>query len=179
MQLVGVVGVEQDQRIWLAERAVPPDAESLAEAQAAHDDGEIGDELLAMLAAPSWHFCGWFSLVPVINEPTQIEIGARLQPEAWGGTLALDGGDWLLQRAFADPARAQVFGYCDPANRSAAHCLRVLGFGAHGIAPYNGQQAAQFSLARAHWLAWQALPRRERLRHVRLATRPEPDTAAM
>lgn len=155
--------------IWCAERAVAPDAESLAEALVAHAEGEIGDELLALVRAPQWRFCGWFSLVPVIDAPEQIEIGARLLPEAWGGTLALDGGDWLLQRAFADPARAQVYGYCDPANRSAAHCLQVLGFAATGLAPYNGHQAAQFRLARDHWREWHALPRRERLRQVSLA----------
>ncbi len=153
--------------IWCAERAVPPEADVVAEARAAHADGDIGDELLAMVLAPPWRFCGWFSLVQVINDEAQIEIGARLTPDAWGGSLALDGGDWLLQRAFADPARAQVFGYCDPANRSAAHCLRVLGFAPTGLAPYNGQQAAQFRLTRAHWLDWQALPRRQRLRRVR------------
>ena len=68
------------------------------------------------------------------------------------------------ERAFADPARTRVFGYCDPANRSAAHCLRVLGFSGLGLAPYNGGQAAQFRLARARWQDWRALPKRERIR---------------
>ena len=152
------------QGIWCAERAVPPDADSLAEARAAHAAGDISDELLALVAAPDWRFAGWFSLVPVKDDVTEVEIGARLQPDAWGGALALDGGAWLLERAFADPARTRVFGYCDPANRSAAHCLRVLGFSATGLAPYNGGQAAQFRLARARWLGWRALPRRERIR---------------
>ncbi|MFD1711541.1 GNAT family N-acetyltransferase [Ottowia sp. GY511] len=153
--------------IWCAERAVPPDAESVAEARAAYADGDIGDELLAMVEAPSWAFCGWFSLVHVIDAPEQIEIGSRLQPDAWGGSLALDGGEWLVQRAFADPARNEVFGYCDPANRSAAHCLQVLGFEPTGRAPYNGRTAAQFRLERDHWRGWQALPRRERARSIR------------
>ena len=162
----------EGQGIWCAERAVPPDAESVAEARAAHAAGDIGDELLAMVEAPTWQFCGWFSLVHVMDAPEQVEIGSRLQPEAWGGSLALDGGDWLLQRAFADPARAEVFGYCDPANRSAAHCLQVLGFTATGRAPYNGHEAAQFRLARTHWADWCKLPRRERLRRVRAAASP-------
>ena len=159
----------EGQGIWCAERAVPPDPDSVAEARAAHAAGDIGDALLALVQAPQWRFCGWFSLVHVIDAPAQIEIGARLRPEAWGAALALDGGEWLLQRAFADPARAQVFGYCDPANRSAAHCLRVLGFAPTGLAPYNGQQAAQFRLARDHWTAWHTLPRRQRLRHAHAA----------
>lgn len=154
--------------IWCAERAVPSDDASVAEARAAHAAGEIGDALLALVEAPEWRFCGWFSLVHVIDDPQEIEIGARLLPEAWGGTLALDGGDWLLQRAFGELGRARVFGYCDPANRSAAHCLRVLGFSAIGSAPYNGHTAAQFRLARDEWERWQLLTRRERMRRVRL-----------
>ena len=153
--------------IWCAERAVPPDADSVAEARQAHAEGEIGDALLALVEAPEWRFCGWFSLVHVLGDEQELEIGARLQPDAWGGALALDGGDWLLRRAFGTLGRARVFGYCAPANRSAAHCLRVLGFAATGLAPYNGGQAAQFRLERDDWLAWHALPRRERLRRVR------------
>ena len=65
-----------------------------------------------------------------------------------------------------------MFGYCDPANRSAAHCLRVLGFSATGLAPYNGGQAAQFRLQRADWLAWQQLPRRAQLRHALAQAQP-------
>ena len=160
----------QGHGIWCAERAVPPDADSLAEAQAAHAAGDIGDDLLALVAAPEWRFCGWFSLVHVLDDPAEIEIGARLLPDAWGSALALDGGEWLLQRAFGEPRRERVFGYCDPANRSAAHCLRVLGFAPTGLAPYNGQQAAQFRLERAHWQDWHPLPRRERLRRARAAS---------
>lgn len=157
--------------IWCAERAVQPDPDSVAEARAAHAAGDIGDELLALVEAPSWQFCGWFSLVHVIDAPEQLEIGSRLLPDAWGGSIALDGGEWLLQRAFADPGRADVYGYCDPANRSAAHCLQVLGFSPTGRAPYNGHMAAQFRMERSHWDEWQALPRRERLRTVSAVVR--------
>jgi RimJ/RimL family protein N-acetyltransferase len=153
--------------IWCAERAVPPDADSVAEARAAHAAGEIGDALLASVQAPGWHFAGWFSLVHLSDAPHELEIGARLRPEAWGGTLALDGGDWLLARAFDVLGRPRVWGHCDPANRSAAHCLRVLGFSASGTARYNGQQAARFVLERAHWASWRQWPRRDRLRRVR------------
>ncbi|MFT4193966.1 GNAT family N-acetyltransferase [Ottowia sp.] len=153
--------------IWCAERAVPPDPESVAEACAAHAAGEIDDALLARVQAPTWRFIGWFSLVHLMDEPGELEIGARLLPEAWGGALALDGGEWLLARAFAGLGRARVFGHCDPANRSAAHCLRVLGFADAGRAPYNGREAARFQLERAHWAGWHTLPRRERLRRVR------------
>lgn len=156
--------------IWLAERAVPPDPTTLAEARQAHAHGEISAAIFKLVEAVDWRFCGWFSLVHVIDDPDEIEIGARLQPEAWGGSLALDGGEWLLRRAFDGLRRERVFGYCDPANRSAAHCLRVLGFEDTGLAPYNGHQAAQFRLERDRWVDWKRLPRRQRLRKVRADT---------
>ncbi|MDO5087362.1 MAG: GNAT family N-acetyltransferase [Comamonadaceae bacterium] len=157
--------------IWCAERAVPPDPDSVAEARAAFAAGEIEAPLLALVEAPTWRFCGWFSLVHVQHAPQEVEIGARLRPEAWCGTLALDGGEWLLARAFAQPGRARVFGYCDPANRSAAHCLRALGFSAAGTAPYNGHTAAAFVLTREEWQASRELPRRERLRRASCTSR--------
>ncbi|MDO5624129.1 MAG: GNAT family N-acetyltransferase [Pseudomonadota bacterium] len=160
--------------IWCAERAQPPDADSVAEALAAHAAGEIGDALLAAVRAPDWRFCGWFSLVHLADAPDTLEIGARLTPDAWGGALALDGGEWLLTRAFATLGHGEVRGYCAPENRSAAHCLRVLGFRPMGLGPYNGQQAARFSLTRSHWAEWHTLPRRVRQRQVLTAADDAP-----
>ncbi len=150
--------------IWCAERAVPPDAPTVLEARQAHAQGDIGDAWLALVEAPQWRFCGWFSLVHLGDAPHEIEIGARLTTDAWGGALAVEGGEWLLQQAFVRLERHQVFGHCSPLNRSAAHCLRVLGFGTAGLAAYNGVQAARFAIARGHWTRWSALPRRERQR---------------
>ena len=83
-----VLGMQQFYRqhegtgIWQAERAVSPDPDSVAEARQAYADGEIGDELLAAVEAPSWRFCGWFSLVHLMDAPDRLEIGARLMPDA-------------------------------------------------------------------------------------------------
>jgi RimJ/RimL family protein N-acetyltransferase len=167
-----IVGVQAPYRrhegtgIWCAERAIPPDPQDVAEARAAHAAGAISPALLALVASPTWHFIGWFSLMYVMDDPSQIEIGARLLPEAWDGATALDGGEWMLARAFEQLERDHVLGHCDPANRSAAHCLRVLGFTATGVASYEGSQAAQFLLHRAHWNNWRTLPRRERQRRI-------------
>lgn len=153
--------------IWCAERAAPPNPESVAEARAAHAEGEIDDALLALIESPTWRFIGWFSLVHLPDEPSELEIGARLLPDAWGGALALEGGEWLVARAFGGLERTRVFGHCAPANRSAARCLRALGFASVGLAPYNGHEAARFRLEQSHWVSWNKLPRRERLRRVR------------
>jgi len=153
--------------IWCAERAIPPNADTVAEARAAFAAGDIGPALLARVEAPTWRFIGWFSLVPLQDNPHALEIGSRLLPEAWGSQLVLDGCEWLLARAFDDLGHTCVYGHCHPSNRSAAHCLRVLGFSAASQVPYNGQTARQFTLTRAHWLHWRTLPRRQRLRRLR------------
>ena len=157
--------------IWRAERAIAPDAESVAQARQAYAEGEIHETLLALVEAPTWQFCGWFSLVHLMDAPDALEIGARLSPDAWGAALALDGGEWLLNQAFQTLKREQVFGHCSPRNRSAAHCLRVLGFERVGLAPYNGQQAERFSLSRARWQQWGTLPRRKRQRQALAAAK--------
>lgn len=152
--------------IWCAERIHPPDAEVVADAQRAHASGEIDAAFLASTMQPRSSFCGWFSLVHLSDDPHTLEIGARLTPQVWGGTLALDGGEWLLEHAFRTLDQSQVLGHCSPTNRSAAHCLRVLGFQPQGLAAYNGGQALRFGLCQSDWTAWHALPRRERQRAV-------------
>ena len=97
--------------IWRAERAIAPDAESVAQARQAYAEGEIHETLLALVEAPTWQFCGWFSLVHLMDAPDALEIGARLSPDAWGAALALDGGEWLLNQAFQTLKREQVFGH--------------------------------------------------------------------
>jgi hypothetical protein len=88
--------------------------------------------------------------------------GARVSSEAWDSSTTLNGGEWMLTRAFEQLGRECVLGHCDPANRSAAHCLRVLGFAPTGLVSYEGREAAQFLLHREHWHNWHSLPRRER-----------------
>jgi RimJ/RimL family protein N-acetyltransferase len=152
--------------IWCAERAIPPDPQDVAQARAAHAAGEISQALLAFVSAPTWRFIGWFSLMYVVDDPSQMEIGARLLPQAWDSSTALEGGEWLLTRVFEQLGRDRVLGYCDPVNRSAAYCLRVLGFAPAGLALYDGRKAAQFLLRREHWNDWRGLPRRQRQRRA-------------
>lgn len=152
--------------IWCAEHIQPRDPDTLADARRAHAEGEIDDALLAMLGRPRWAFCGWFSLVHLADDPQTLEIGARLSPQAWGGALALDGGEWLLQHAFGPLRQRQVLGHCASTNRSAAHCLQVLGFCPQGLVAYNGTQAQRFGIDHDQWARWHAQPRRQRQRAV-------------
>ena len=149
--------------IWRAERLLPTDPEVLAEAQAAVDAGEIGPQVLDLLRQPSWEFCGWFNLMPVTGRPDEVEIGARLMPDAWGGQLVMDGGEWLLLHAFKQLAHERVLGICNPANRSAIHTLRALGFGEPQRISYDGQDALEFVITEDQWRSAAAMPRRARV----------------
>lgn len=150
--------------LWHAERAAQPDPAALAEARAAVAAGELDASALDWLARPAWRFCGWFNLMPMSGEPGHIELGCRLLPDAWGGGLALEGGEALLAHAFGTLARDEVRAVCHPQHRSVDVVLRTLGFVALGLAPYDGRPAAHYRLERAAWQAAQgeSLHRRRR-----------------
>ena len=149
--------------IWRTERLAQTEAEVLAEAQAAVDAGEVSPKVMDLLRQPSWVFCGWFNLMPSMHLPDEVEIGARLTPDAWGGQLVMDGGEWLLQHAFQQLQRERVLGICNPANRSAIHSLRALGFGEPEAIAYDGQNALQFAINADQWRVASARPRRARV----------------
>lgn len=115
---------------------------------------------------PSWSFCGWFNLMPMPDAPDEVELGCRLCLAAWGQGLALEGGTWLLHRAFAVLGRPQVFGVCHPAHRAVHLCLLALGFQAQGVRDHAGQRAMHFVLDRAGWEQTREQPPRLRLRQA-------------
>ena len=163
--------------IWCAERRLPPDTETLLQARTAVACGELPEASLAFLEQPAWKFCGWFNLMRVPHAPQDVEIGARLTSDAWGSALVLDGGEWLLRHAFDHLGHERVFGYCDPANRSAIHTLRALGFASQRCISYDGEPAVEFTIDCTHWKRWQLLPRRQRQRHVLSDSKCAPDCA--
>lgn len=122
-----------------------------------------------------WHastgtagFIGWFNLMPLASRgDSAVELGSRLLPDAWGGALALEGGELLLAHAFERLALPRVWATCAPANRSARSCLAALGFTEEGLDDYEGRLGVYAFIDRAHWQAWQQLPRRERRRSAR------------
>lgn len=118
-------------------------------------------------------FAGWFSLMPMDGHPGEVELGSRLLPAYWGSGVALDGGEALLDHAFARLGLARVWGVCDPANRGARMCLDALGFRPGAMAPYGDGglalhhqvDAGRFrrALAQARRLRLQQAARRLRL----------------
>lgn len=128
-------------------------------------------------------FAGWFSLMPLQATPdtagfglsaADAELGSRLCPAYWGQGLSLSGGEVVLDHAFDGLGLRQVWGVCHPHNRSALHCLQLLGFTPRGEAPYEGQHAAYHAVDAATWRRVRTLSRRDRLRAAR---RPHPSPA--
>lgn len=132
-------------------------------------------------------FAGWFSLMPLQASPGtaglgvrdgDAELGSRLLPSHWGSGLSLAGGEALLRHAFGRLRLRAVWGICHPDNRSAAACLRALGFTPRGSAPYEGQVSEHHALDAATWQRVRHLSHRERLRSQRHADpQPTPEPA--
>lgn len=111
-----------------------------------------------------WRFCGWFNLMRMPDDPSRVEIGCRLLPEAWGTGLAVEGGEALLRHAFECLHLDAVWGICQPRHHAVRAVLRTLGFADRGVQPYDGRPASHFSIDRAQWRCAAAQPRRERVR---------------
>jgi RimJ/RimL family protein N-acetyltransferase len=120
----------------------------------------------ASLRGPSSAFVGWFSLMPMTGRPGEVEIGSRLLPVHWGGGLAVEGGERLLDHAFDDLALPRVWGICHPDNRAARAVLGALGFEAVGLQPYDGTAASHYCIGLNAWRALRNLPRATRLRRT-------------
>jgi [ribosomal protein S5]-alanine N-acetyltransferase len=110
-------------------------------------------------------FIGNFSLMPLTGTD-DIEIGARLLKQAWGGGYSIECGLALLQYAFDELKLPRVVSMCHPDNRAAAQSLIALGFSRQGIAQHYGRELPFFVIPAAHWreqtslgLSWRARAR--------------------
>jgi RimJ/RimL family protein N-acetyltransferase len=150
--------------IWHAERSV----RRFSDAELADPDlrDVLSAEALEELARPVPEFVGWFNLMPMPGREGEIELGARLMPCAWGVGLADEGGEALLEHAFATLGRERVWAVCHPRHEAVRGCVLALGFQDAGVRPYEGAPAHHWLVTRADWLEARALPRRERLRRA-------------
>jgi RimJ/RimL family protein N-acetyltransferase len=113
---------------------------------------------------PQAAFAGWFNLMPMAEQPGEVEIGARLLPLAWGGQLALEGGDLLLEQAFERLGLERVWGICHPDNRSARAVLAALGFTPLGLRSYDGGVAHFHRIGLNEWRVSRNTPPGTRMR---------------
>lgn len=104
-------------------------------------------------------FIGFFSLVAELD-PTEVTIGVRLLPRAWGRAYALEGGEALCRHAFDTLGLAALHGDCAPENRSVPPLLARLGFVPAGEREQFGNRALRFTLRRDDWRGIRARGRR-------------------
>lgn len=109
-----------------------------------------------------WHasapegFVGLFSLMPVIGNEREIELGARLMPTAFGRLYSLEGARALRDHAFERLGLLRLRGFCRPGNAAVPLIFRRLGFADAGVTEHFGRKALAFMLEREAWLARQA-----------------------
>lgn len=110
-------------------------------------------------------FIGNFSLMSLAGTD-DIEIGARLLKQAWGGGYSIECGLALLQYAFGELKLPRVVSMCHPDNRAAAQSLIALGFSRQGNAHYYERELPFFVISAMHWheqsapgLSWRARAR--------------------
>jgi RimJ/RimL family protein N-acetyltransferase len=116
-------------------------------------------------------FAGMFNLMPMSASEHEVQLGSRLVPACWGGGLALEGCERLLEHAFDGLGRARVWGVCHPGNRPAQAVLRALGFEALGTLPYEGVPASHFRIGVNAWRDARNSPLGTRMRHALRALR--------
>jgi RimJ/RimL family protein N-acetyltransferase len=125
---------------------------------------------------PRAAFAGWFNLMPMAEQPGEVEIGARLLPSAWGGGLALEGGELMLEQAFQRLHVERVWGICHPNNRSARAVLAALGFVPCGVRLYDGRVARFHRIGLNEWRALRNTPPATRMRQALRSLSPRDST---
>ena len=150
--------------IWATEHWVS----SLSVDDPDYDDAVacLSPQALARALQPRPHFVGWFNLMPMPEQPDEVELGCRLVPEVWGGGLAMEGGSLLLDHAFGTLARERVWAVCHPGHGSVHLRLRMLGFEHDGERAYGGVRSSFFKVERAAWQLARELPLAQRRRQA-------------
>ncbi|MED5621620.1 GNAT family N-acetyltransferase [Ideonella sp. BN130291] len=140
----------------------------------------LSAEALAQWSEPRPRFAGWFNLMPMPHAPDELELGARLLPDAWGTGLALEGGEQLLHHAFEQLGAARVWAVCHPQHASVRYCVLSLGFEDQGVMAYGEVPARHYLVAADAWRRHMALPRRDRVRRALHQVRmPQPERAVV
>jgi RimJ/RimL family protein N-acetyltransferase len=163
-RLEGLYRTHEGLGIWHAERAVRRFSDAELASPALRE--ALTPAALAELARPVQEFVGWFNLMPMPGRDGEIELGARLLPRAWGVGLADEGGEALLRHAFETLDRERVWAVFHVRHEAVRSCVLALGFTDAGVLAYEGEPARHYLITRDAWRAFQALPRRDRLRRA-------------
>ena len=90
-------------------------------------------------------FVGWFSL-KYAGKSSDIEIGYRLVPEAWGRGFATEGAAAMRDYGFDDVGLARIIGITHPGNRASQRVLARIGMVDEGWGDYYEQRLRLFAI---------------------------------
>jgi len=101
----------------------------------------------------AWHatrrdtgaFVGWFSL-KYAGRSSDIEIGYRLVPDAWGQGFATEGASAMRDYGFDDVGLARIIGVTHPGNRASQHVLTKIGMADEGWGDYYDRRLRLFAV---------------------------------
>ena len=90
-------------------------------------------------------FVGWFAL-KYAGKSSDIEIGYRLVPEAWGRGFATEGAAAMRDYGFDDVGLARIIGITHPGNRASQRVLAKIGMVDEGWGDYYEQRLRLFAI---------------------------------
>jgi RimJ/RimL family protein N-acetyltransferase len=90
-------------------------------------------------------FIGWFSL-KYAGTATDIEIGYRLRPEAWGRGYATEGATAMRDHGFGPVGLRRIIGVTHPGNVASQRVLRKIGMRDEGWGRYYDRDLRLFAI---------------------------------
>ena len=92
-------------------------------------------------------FIGWFAL-NYAGKTTDVEVGYRLLPEAWGRGFATEGATALVDYGFDDLGLARIIGVTHPRNKASQRVLQKAGLEDVGWGRYYDRRLRLFAAER-------------------------------
>jgi RimJ/RimL family protein N-acetyltransferase len=77
-------------------------------------------------------------------EPTEVEIGYRLRPDAWGEGFATEGAAALLAAALQRPDVMRVYAHALLSNPGSIRVMEKIGMSYAGLWTYRGLEGAEY-----------------------------------
>jgi RimJ/RimL family protein N-acetyltransferase len=89
-------------------------------------------------------FIGWF-LLKYAGRSSDVEVGYRLLPEAWGHGYATEGAKALVDYGFDELGLNRIIGITHPENRASQRVLRKVGLADKGWGRYYERHVRVFA----------------------------------
>ena len=92
-------------------------------------------------------YIGWFAL-NYAGKTTDVEVGYRLLPEAWGRGFATEGASALVDYGFDDLGLRRIIGVTHPGNKASQRVLQKAGLEDAGWGRYYDRRLRLFAAER-------------------------------